>query len=257
MKETETTEFKKSFAELKAGLVSIAAILNKHGAGELWFGVRNDGKAVGLDASEKSLRDPSQSIAAHIEPRIYPHVGIEVLDGAKCIKVSISGKDAPYFAHGRAYMRVADEDRQLSAKELENLILVKNREALCWDREISSFTLADTDESRLKHFVERAGLVWDAPSNVLEKLNLIKDGRLLNAAFLFFAKTFGMQLRCAVFGGVSSAIIIDQHDFDGDILELIEEAQKYILKNVHIGMRINGLEREDVPEISQEAIWRC
>lgn len=31
----------KSFAELKAGLVSIAAILNKHGAGELWFGVRN------------------------------------------------------------------------------------------------------------------------------------------------------------------------------------------------------------------------
>lgn len=35
MKETETVEFKKSFAELKAGLVSFAAILNKHGAGIL------------------------------------------------------------------------------------------------------------------------------------------------------------------------------------------------------------------------------
>jgi hypothetical protein len=29
MKETETVEFKKSFAELKAGLVSNAAMLNK------------------------------------------------------------------------------------------------------------------------------------------------------------------------------------------------------------------------------------
>ena len=37
MKETEHREFKKSLAELKAGLISIAAILNKHGRGELWF----------------------------------------------------------------------------------------------------------------------------------------------------------------------------------------------------------------------------
>jgi ATP-dependent DNA helicase RecG len=51
-----------------------------------------------------------------------------------------------------------------------------------------------------------------------------------------------------------SSTIIDRHDFDGDILELIEEAQKYILKNIHIGMRIKGLYREDVPEISLEAM---
>jgi predicted HTH transcriptional regulator len=56
MKEHETLEFKKSLAELKAGLISIVAMLNKHGAGELWFGVRNDGKAVGLDAGEKMRR---------------------------------------------------------------------------------------------------------------------------------------------------------------------------------------------------------
>ena len=52
MKENETVEFKKSLSQLKAGLVSIASILNKHGSGELWFGVRNDGKAVGLEAKE-------------------------------------------------------------------------------------------------------------------------------------------------------------------------------------------------------------
>ena len=254
MKETEAVEFKKSFAELKAGLVSIAAILNKHGAGELWFGVRNDGKAVGLDASEKSLRDLSQSIAAHIEPRIYPNVGIEIRDGVNCVRISFNGKDYPYFAYGRAYMRVADEDRQLSANELENLILAKNREVLRWDSEVSHVTIDDLDESRLRQFVERAGLVWDAPINALEKLGLIKEGRVLNAALLFFAKIPVLQLRCAVFGGTSSANIIDRHDFDGDILELIEESQKYILKNIHIGMRLKGMEREDIPEIARDAM---
>ncbi|OGB29107.1 MAG: hypothetical protein A3F78_15070 [Burkholderiales bacterium RIFCSPLOWO2_12_FULL_61_40] len=39
LRESETVELKKSLAELKEGLVAIAAILNKHGAGELWFAV--------------------------------------------------------------------------------------------------------------------------------------------------------------------------------------------------------------------------
>jgi len=41
--ETETTEFKKSAAELKSGVVSIAAIRNKHGKGELYFGIKDEG----------------------------------------------------------------------------------------------------------------------------------------------------------------------------------------------------------------------
>ena len=252
--ETETIEYKKSLAELKEGLISIVAILNKHKHGELWFGIRNDGKAVGVEANEKTLRDISQSIAAHIEPRIYPALEIASRDGVACIKLTFKGKDAPYFAYGRAYMRVADEDRQISAKELENIILAKNRDLLHWDSEISTVGFDDLDDAKLKRFVERAGLTWDTPVNALEKLGLIKKGRLLNAAPLFFAKTAPMQLRCAVFATTDSATIIDRHDFDGDILELIEEAQKYILKNIHIGMRLKGLYREDVPEISSEAM---
>jgi ATP-dependent DNA helicase RecG len=173
---------------------------------------------VGLETNEKTLRDLSQSIAAHIEPRIFPHVSIETIDKATCIKVTFSGKDAPYFAYGRAYMRVADEDRQLSSKELENLILARNREALRWDNQVSGLVIDDLDGGKLKSFVERAGLSWDTPANALGKLGLISEGRLLNAARLFFSKTLPMQLRCAVFATTDSATIIDRHDFDGDIL---------------------------------------
>jgi ATP-dependent DNA helicase RecG len=253
MKETERREFKKSLAELKAGLISIAAILNKHGRGELWFGIRNDGKAVGLEVTDKTLRDVSQSIAAHIEPRIYPQVTLEPVAGVSCIKVAFEGGHKPYFAHGRAYMRVADEDRQLSVQELEKIIVDKNQERLRWDNQPCSLAADELDAEKLRRFVERAGLKWDTPKNALDKLELLNGGQLVNAARLFFTSE-PMELRCAVFGTTDSAMIIDRHDIKGDILELIEEAQKYVLKNIHIGMRLEGLYRKDVPEIAIEAL---
>ena len=255
LQESERVELKKSLAEQKEGLVSIAAILNKHGQGELWFGVAPNGTALGLDVTEKTLRDLSQAIAAHIEPKIYPQVSAQTIGSKTCIHVRFSGTDAPYFAHGRAWMRVADEDRQLSAKALQNLILDKHRQALHWDNQPCDLPVDALDPAKVRRFVERAGLQWDGDlANALTKLDLMRDGRLLNAARLFFARAAPIQLRCAVFANTNSATILDRHDFDGDLLELIDEAQKYILKNIHIGMRLDGLVRVDVPEVSTAAL---
>ncbi len=255
LRESETLELKKGLAELKQGLISMVAILNKHGAGELWFGIAPDGRAVGLDVSDKTLRDVSQAIGAHIEPRIYPQIEQVQHQGKSCLSIRFAGRESPYFAYGRAYLRVADEDRQVSARELEKLILGKHKEALRWDSQVcEGVSLADLDSARIERFLDLAGLPGDRPENALEKLELQKNGQLLNAARLFFARRAPLQLRCAVFAGTDSATIIDRHDFDGDILELVEEAQKYILKNIHIGMRLDGLYRVDVPEISMAAL---
>ena len=261
LRESETVELKKSLAELKEGLVSIAAILNKHGAGELWFGVAPSGKPAGLDVTDKTLRDLSQAIAAHIEPKIYPQVTTQTVSGKTCIHIRFDGQNAPYFAHGRAYMRVADEDRQLSAAELETIIVDKNQNALRWDTRALDKPWPDLEIKKVKSFAKRAGLQWETLGDddemrlqhALTKLELLQKGELCNAARLFFAKE-PIQLRCAVFGTTDTVTIIDRHDFDGDILELIEEAQKYILKNIHIGMRLEGLYRVDVPEISMDAL---
>ena len=118
-KESETREFKKSTSELKEAVISIAAMLNKHGRGEVYFGIKNDGSAAGQPASEKTLREVSRAIGENIEPKIYPQVKFQKIQGKLCICVKFKGADAPYFAYGRVYMRVADEDRQVSAKQLE------------------------------------------------------------------------------------------------------------------------------------------
>ena len=66
-KESEKLEFKKSTAELREGVISISAILNKHGGGELYFGVLNNGIPVGQMIGESTLRDVSQAIANHLK----------------------------------------------------------------------------------------------------------------------------------------------------------------------------------------------
>lgn len=173
-----------------------------------------------------------------------------MVDGKSCLHITVAGQQKPYFGYGRAYIWVADEARQMSARELEPLILKQNRAALRWDNEPCSLTVDDLNPAKHRQFVERAHLPWDNAVNALHKLDLLHEGKLANAARLFFTAT-PIQLRCAVF---ASAAILDRHDYDGDILELIEKAEKYIFKNIHIDMRLEGLRRVDVPEISRAAL---
>lgn len=253
MSEDETTELKTSLAELKQGLISLVAMLNKHCRAALWFGVAPDGRVLGLDATEKTLRDVSQAIAAHIEPVIYPKIVLQPVDGKHCLKIEAEGWQRPYFAYGRAYIRVADEDRKLSASELTSLILKNSRDALRWEDEPCGLAIEQLVPEKISRFLERAGLPADAPTSALDKLGLLRQEQPVNAAKLFFAPA-PITLRCAVFASTTSATILDRHDFEGDLLELLQEAEKYILSNIHIGMSLSGLYRVDAPEIPRHAI---
>ena len=209
--ETETVEFKSTLAELKQGLISLVAMLNKHGEASLWFGVASNALVKGLTINEKTLRDVSQSIAAHIEPRIYPEITEKKLSNKTCLLVQAQGHQKPYLA------------------------------------------IHTLNEKKIRQYLNRAGLPWDNTINALKKLDLLHEENFVNSVRLFFTDR-PTQLRCAVFATETSATVIDQHDFEGDILELIEEAEKYILKNTRMGMRLDGLVRIDVPEISREAL---
>ncbi|OGS20736.1 MAG: ATP-dependent DNA helicase [Elusimicrobia bacterium RIFOXYA2_FULL_39_19] len=258
--ESETIEFKKSTSELKEAVIAISAILNKHRQGELYFGIKNDGTVCGQDITVKTLRDISQLISDNIEPKIYPEISNIELCGKPCVRVHFKGNDTPYFAFGRVYMRVSDENRQLSAKELEHLILEKNRDKLQWDTEIcKDAKLTDISSSKVKIFLKSCGLKYTSIEDALKKLNLLSNHRkLFNAAVILFGrkpqKFFpNAKLRCAVFATTNTVYPVDMQDFEGDLFSLIKQAEEYILKNIHIGMRLEGMYRVDVPEIDKKA----
>lgn len=115
--ESETVEHKRSTSEMREAMESVASILNKHGSGVLYFGVRpSDGEVVGQDVSEKTLRDISQAFGNRIEPRVVPTIKrLETEDGRAYVKVAFAGDERPYACDGRYRIRSADEDLPMSA----------------------------------------------------------------------------------------------------------------------------------------------
>ncbi len=251
---------KKSTSELKEAIISIAAILNKHERGEIHFGINPNGEIVGQCVSDATLREISKSISDFIEPKIFPKIEQVAFEDKCCIKVEFEGKEIPYFAYGRAYIRTGTENKQISARELEKMILDKNKENLRWDNQIcEKASLRDVDENLVKQFLEKAKLPYSKMKDSLKRLEVLSENKILNAGILLFSKNpskffKSAKLRCAVFAREDTAVIIDRKEFEGDILYLIQKAEDYILENIHTGMKVEGLYRIDVPEIDKEAI---
>ncbi len=260
MRESETLELKRSTSELKEALISMAAMLNKHGHGELYFGIRDDGEAVGQAVTARTLREVSQAVSTHLEPKVSPTVREVRIEGKACVHVTFSGGDAPYYAYGRAYIRIGDENRMLSARELERRIMDKNKDWIRWDNCIcNGAKLEDISAMKLRHFLQRADLSYDGIRNALNKLELLIGGHPKNAAVLLFGKNperflTNAGLRCAVFATADTLTPLDMQDYAGDVFSLIEKAEQYILRNIHVGMRLEGLYRVDVPEIDRDAV---
>ena len=127
--ETENREYKKTTGEIKEAINSIVAILNKHGSGELYFGVRNNGDILGLDVNDETLRKVSQAIKNHITPTIYPDINVEEFeDEKKVIIVKFFGDQKPYLAYNVARIRQADEDLVMSQEMYAEMLLERSSE---------------------------------------------------------------------------------------------------------------------------------
>lgn len=261
--ENEVIEFKKTTGELKEGIISIVAILNKHQSGKLYFGIKDNGEIIGQEVSSKTIREVSKAISENIEPRIYPIVNKIKLDEKECILVEFEGEDIPYLAFGRAYMRVGDEDRQLSMKEIRKIILKEENEIGKWESKVSDYTIADIDEELLKEFVEkgrrakRINFPYTNKEEILKKLSLVnKNNELLNAGYILFAKDAKLEMQMAIFATETKLTFLDIDQVFGNIFELIEIGEGYIRKNIKwpVNFKSGSMERIEIPEIPLEAI---
>ena len=72
---------------------------------------------------------------------------------------------------------------------------------------------------------------------------------LLTSDYFPFSKT-----QCAVFKGKDRAVFLDKREYTGPIYEQIEEAVDFVLRNIRLGAKIKGLQREESYELPPEAI---
>ncbi|MBI4919451.1 putative DNA binding domain-containing protein [archaeon] len=260
LKESETVELKKSTSELKESIISVVAILNKHSRGELYFGVKNDGSIVGQDITERTLREVSKAISDNVEPKIYPKISNASMADKTVIKVEFKGLEKPYFAYGRAYIRVSDEDKQLSAKELERLIIYKNKDKLRWDNQVSEYSLLEVNTKLLKSYISKAkavGRLNFSYTNValtLKKLELMSGNQIVKAVEVLFCNKNQLEVQTAIFAGTDKLTFLDIKLFKGNVFELLEKSEAYIQEHMRWRVKFGKLEREEIPEVPVDAL---
>lgn len=253
-KETETLEFKKTTAEIREAMISISSILNKHGIGTLYFGIKPNGDVSGQAVSESSLRDVSRMVYESIRPQIYPAINETVLDGKHVIKIEFNGSNVPYSAFGRYYLRTADEDREVVPEALKSFF-VSNEYKEKWEKTPSLATSKQIDKTAIRAFWQKAVSAGRIPEGkytcpiVLKRCGLLDDDHLNNAGECLFGNTHPVTLKTAVFATDEKLTFIDMKLYEDNIYNLLKISEDYILKNVRWRSEIIGTEREEIPEI--------
>lgn len=206
-KETEQIEFKKSTGELKEGVISIASMLNKHGNCELYFGVKNDGEAIGQQIGNDTLREISQAIANFIKPQIIPSISFELIGKNNVIKVSALGNERPYSAYGKYYLRSADEDREISPSLLREMMFSGNSALVSIESHNQNLTF-----TQLRLLYAEKGLTLH-DETFKDNLNLLTQSGKYNLMANILADNNSFSIKVAKFKGTDKTELIKRNEY--------------------------------------------
>jgi len=189
--ESEKIEFKETLAEKEDAGKDICAFANKNG-GELFFGVKNDGKILGIKtANEKTLRDLVQYYRDNIQPSIYPTVEI---DDQALIRIVIIKSDTPYHIFKNVpYIRVGSSSNQMRQEEYKRkLNSYQSTNSDYSSKTIKGTTIVDLSERAIENLrklltkSKRFGTDIKRINNLelLQNLQLIQKNEITVAALI-------------------------------------------------------------------------
>lgn len=130
-------------------------------------------------------------------------------------------------------------------------------------------TIEDLDEEKIRNFIYVANRKRAFPFErnadikaVLQHLNLMKNGRITNAAILLFGKKpqcffITSEVRCAHFHGLDKIKPIPSYQvYKGDVFELVEQAVDFVLSkiNLYVGDRSKKIHVDVEYEIPKQVV---
>ena len=269
--ESELLEFKKTTGLHAAAMKTICAFLNSETGGTVLFGVTDDGKMIGqivADTTNKDLANELRKIEPHAE---IPVKHVLVSPEKYVIVLTVKpGKSKPYAYDGRFYIRNQSTTQQMPREEYIRVIQNIDQPTLSWDRlTTNKCTINDLDKKRIREVARMAvdrgrlapGAELASVDEVLEKLDLLDNERLTNAAVILFCKTDKKQfiqavVRLARFEGLTKSVFLDRKDVRGNLFDLLESATKFLSFNLPIGGKIvdDSLYRVDTPAIPYKVL---
>lgn len=257
--ESETVEFKLTTGEKNEAVEAIAAILNKHCRGTVYFGVDDSGFVRGQQISDSTKKDISRKINDSIEPRIVPTIEVLTVEQRTIIKVSFSGHNRPYAVDGKYLIRTGTENRRMSPDELKRLI--KNDDySSKWEEELTDYTSDDLDDEALKDFYQSAKDCGRLSMNeynkekLLTSIDIVHNGKINNGGYALFGENAKIGLKLASYATDNKVTFTDLKLIEGNIYNLVNAALDYILNRINWREEIGMRKRKEIPEIPEAAI---
>lgn len=225
-------------------------------------GVENETLFQAMDAIANAVSDACM-------PQIIPDIEPQTVDGKTVIVVSVeAGKNRPYYLKAKGkengtYIRVAGTSRQAFPEKIRELEMEGSR--ISWD-ELTCVGYPVSEEAteklcqNIERFRKKAEMIeHSVKTEQLVNWKILKqrDGQLLatNAYALLTSDYFPFaRTQCAVFKGRDRAVFLDKREFTGPIYLQIEEAVDFVLRNIRLGVTIDGLVRKEKYELPPEAI---
>ena len=241
--ESKTVEFKTAFNQ--DTIVSLVAFANADG-GDVFIGVRDDGKVVGVQLAADSETVWVNEIKSKTAPAIVPEVDRITVGGNIVIRLHIAPLPVkPTSVQGRYYIRKGKANHLMSLAELSDLYLKASSSS--WDALASEHSLEEISLEKVAAFAKRMNPDNpDDPMRVLRKLSLVKDGHPTNACHLAFANEDNSAAIFQVGRFKGNSIILDSRTFKGDLFGELDGVMAFVKSHLMTGFVITGKPQHDI-----------
>ena len=195
--ESETVEFKKSTSQITRAGETLCAFLNGQG-GRVFVGVTPEGRIVGQQFADSTLRDVAAMLARFEPPALISQDRLRLSNGLEVLILSapaVAGS-GPFTFEARSFQRVGSTTSAMPRTRYEALLLERAHSHSRWENApASGVSLKDLDREEILRTVRlgiEAGRLPESTGrnigDILDRLRLRKDGQLLNAAVVLFGK---------------------------------------------------------------------
>lgn len=216
-------------SDIDSGCESIVSILNKCGRGDLYIGVEQDGRIVGISSFNQNIaKTIFNKINNSIEPSIYPSINYD--ENLNIIKISFAGNEIPYTYKKEYFIRSYDVNRKLDYFSIMNEIRFLNQNKF-FESNKTKESFRNINDNIIKDIYVRAGAKKNKHPSVketLKKLSLITDGSINQAGYYLFSKRSPLDITINVYADEQKKKILKTSLIKGNIFELIEKSLKII-----------------------------
>jgi len=260
--ESDTLEFKKSTSKLKEAFQALCGMLNGMG-GQVLIGIKDSGKIEGQTISDNTKKE----IAEHIK-KIEPSANIIVKyvpyqHGLFVIVLTVLSEQnlqKPYIYDGRPYQRIESTSIIMKQPKYHEMLSLKNS---CFDdwETVLAISTCELDDKQIRRMLMLSVIAGRIPESsthenqedVLERLGLIKDTKITNAAAVLFGTKLEINypqclIKLARFKGTDKLQgFIDNKQFYSNAFEVLDYAENFFKTYLPISstFKDDSLQRKD------------